>query len=139
VERLIHTFGRVLVSEESIIDFANRYKLQFYHVDPEKAKASIYGDLFSSGWHPTAKMMSQLAQYYFSNVSSMGSPVPTDPRWMIPVHPGDSLCVRTTTTEARPSRSKPDRGIIKTFIEVLEQDSTVVPDIKTINFIACRS
>jgi acyl dehydratase len=84
-------------------------------------------------------MMSQLAQYYFSNVSSMGSPGLTALRWMIPVRPGDTLCVRTTTTESRRSRSRPDRGIIKTFIEVLNQDSAVALDMKATNFIACRS
>jgi len=84
-------------------------------------------------------MMSQLAQYYFSNVSSMGSYVPTNPRWMIPVRTGDTLCVRTTTTESRRLRSRPDRGIIKTFIEVLNQDSAVALDMKATNFIACRS
>ena len=139
VEGAIHDFGRVSVNEESIIDFASRYDPQFFHIDPEKAKSSIYGGLICSGWHTAAMMMSQLTQYYFSDVSSMGSPGLTDLRWMIPVRPGDTLRVRTTTTEARRSRSRPDRGIIKTFIEVLNQDSAVVLDMKATNFIACRS
>ena len=139
VEGAIYTFGCVLVNEESIIDFASQYDPQFFHVDPEKAKGSIYGGLISSGWHTTAMMMSQLAKYYFSDVSSMGSPGLTDLRWMIPVRPGDTLSVRTTTTEARRSRSRPNRGIIKTFIEVLNQDSAVVLDMKATNFIACRA
>jgi acyl dehydratase len=84
-------------------------------------------------------MMSQLAQYYFSNVSSMSSPGLTDLRWMIPVRPSYALCVRTTTTESRRSRSRSDRGIIKTFIEILDQASAVVLDMKATNFIACRS
>jgi acyl dehydratase len=124
VEGVIHTFGRVLVNEESIMDFATRQKLQFYYVDPKKAKASIYCNPFSSGWHTTAKMMRQLAQYYFSNVSSMGSSVRTNPCWLIPVRPGYTLS---------------DRGIIKTFIEVLEQDRAVVLDMKATNFVALRS
>jgi acyl dehydratase len=139
VKGAIHTFGHVSINEESIIDFASRYVPQFFHVDPKKTKSSIYGGLISSRWHNTAMMMSQLAQYYFSNVSSMGSPGLTALRWMIPVPPGDTLCVRTTTTESRRSRSRPDRGIIKTFIEVLNQDSAVALDMKATNFIACRS
>jgi acyl dehydratase len=139
LEGAIHTFGRVAVHEKMIIEFASRYDPQFFHVDPEKAEDSIYGGLISSGWHTTAIMMSQLALYYFSDVSSMGSPGLTDLRWMIPVRPGDTLSVRTTTTEARRSSSKPDRGIIKTFIEVLNQGSAVVMDLKATSFIACRS
>ena len=98
VEGAIHNFERVLVNEENIIEFASRYDSQFYHVDPEKAKGSIYGGRISSGWHTTAMMMSQLTQYYFSDVSSMGYPGLTDLRWMLPVPPSDTLCVRTTTT-----------------------------------------
>jgi acyl dehydratase len=58
---------------------------------------------------------------------------------MIAVRPGDTLCVRTTTTESQRSRFRPDRSIIKTFIDVLNQYSAVVLDMKAANFIACRS
>jgi acyl dehydratase len=54
------------------------------------------------------------------------------------MRPGDTLCIGTTTTEARCSRSRLDRVIIKAFIEAINQDNAVVLDMKATNFIACR-
>jgi acyl dehydratase len=43
-----------------------------------------------------------------------------------------------TITEARRSRSKPDRGIVHTFVEVLNQERQVVMSLKAMNMMLCR-
>ncbi|MFD0510585.1 MaoC family dehydratase N-terminal domain-containing protein [Streptomyces sp. NBC_00117] len=59
-------------------------------------------------------------------------------RWVRPVRPGDSLSIRTTVTSARPSRTKPDRGIVHTDIEVLDQDGEVVLTMTAMNLLLRR-
>lgn len=133
------TFGSVSVDEAEIIDFAKRYDPQMMHVDPEKAKQSLYGGLIASGWHTAGMTMKQLTQYYLSDVSSLGSPGLADIKWSAPVRPGDTLSVRVTITGTRKSESKPDRGIVHSMIETINQDGDIVMKFNAANFIACRS
>ncbi|WP_419552283.1 hypothetical protein [Candidatus Poriferisodalis sp.] len=58
--------------------------------------------------------------------SSMGSPGLDELRWLAPVHPGDRLTIVIEILELRPSRSKPDRGIIKMTHALVNQDGTTV-------------
>jgi len=138
VEGAVHTFGSIDVDEAEVIEFARRYDPQVFHVDREKAERSVYGGLIASGWHTAAMMMSLLAPYYLSDVSSLGSPGLADLRWLSPVRPGDTLSVRVTITETRRSESKPDRGIVNAFMEALNQEGDVVMDFRVVNFIGCR-
>ncbi|HCB32961.1 MAG TPA: acyl dehydratase, partial [Deltaproteobacteria bacterium] len=55
-----------------------------------------------------------------------------------PVRPGDKLMVRATIIETKLSRSKPDRGIVRTFIEAINQQQEVVMSFKSVNFMLCR-
>ena len=66
--------------------------------------------------------MRLLVQNYLSIEASLGSPGIDEIRWPYPVRPGDTLRVRATVIEARQSLSKPDRGIIKTLIEAVNDD-----------------
>jgi acyl dehydratase len=49
----------------------------------------------------------------FAHSSSMGSPGLDELRWVRPVRPDDPLTLTIEVLEARPSRSKPDRGSVK--------------------------
>ena len=139
IEGAVHIFGSVPVDESEVIDFARRYDPQVFHIDADKAEDSIYGGLIASGWHTASMMMSLLAPWYLSDISSLGSPGLTDLRWLAPVRPGDTLSVRVSIIETRRSTSKPDRGIVNAFMETLNQDNVVVMDFRVTNFIACRS
>lgn len=134
----VHEFGVIRVEAEEIIAFARRFDPQAFHTDPEAAQDTAFGGLIASGWHTAALMMRLLVDHYLSHVASLGSPGIDELRWIKPVRPGDELSVRVTVLEARRSRSKPDRGIIRSFIEVLNQDREVVMSLKAVNFLRCR-
>lgn len=54
-------------------------------------------------------------------------------KFKAPVFFGDTVRIRITVHEVRPSRSKPDRGILKLRLEVLNQEDAVVQEgIKTL-------
>ena len=134
----VFEFGPVEVEEEEVIKFAIRYDPQPFHIDPEAAKKSAYKGLIASGWQTCAYVMRQLVEHYFSPVSSLGSPGIDELRWILPVRPGDKLMVRATTIETKLSRSKPDRGIVRTFIEAINQQHEVVMNFKSVNFMLCH-
>ena len=86
-----------------------------------------------------AYVMRGLVEHYFSPVSSLGSPGIEELRWILPVRPGDKLMVRATTIETKLSRSKPDRGIVHTFIEAINQQQEDVMSFKSVNFMLSRN
>ncbi|MDX1567999.1 MAG: MaoC family dehydratase, partial [Longimicrobiales bacterium] len=96
------------------------------HTDEDAARDSIYGGLIASGWHTCAMMMRLLCDAVLSNAASLGSPGVESVRWLEPVRPGDTLRARMRIIETRASRSKPDRGIIKSHWEVENQDGETV-------------
>jgi acyl dehydratase len=134
----VHEFGSVNVDEGEVIEFGKRYVPLSSHTDKEAAKNSIYGGVIASGWHTAALMMRIYTETYLSQVANLGSPGGDELRWDKPVFPGDVLSVRATVLEARRSESRSDRGIVRTFIEVLNQSREVVMSMKMVNFVRVR-
>ena len=130
--------GPVRVEEAEVIDFGRRYDPQPFHVDPAAAADGPFGGLIASGWHTCALMMRLLVAHYLSEASSLGSPGIDELKWIRPVRPGDDLRIRTTVEQARVSRSKPDRGIVKTRVEALNQDGEVVLSLLANNLVLTR-
>jgi acyl dehydratase len=130
--------GPVRVEETEVVDFARRFDPQPFHVDAEAAAAGPFGGLIASGWHTCALMMRLLAEEYLSPVSSLGSPGVDELRWLLPVRPGDELLLRTTVEEARVSRSKPDRGLVTTRVEMVNQAGAAVLRLRAVNLIRTR-
>ena len=134
----VHEFGRIAVDEREVIEFASRYDPQPFHTDPQAARRSPFGGLIASGWHTAGLMMRLVVEHYLSRVASLASPGVDELRWTQPVRPGDTLSVRATVLEARRSRSKPDRGIVHTRFEVLNQRGEVVMSVKAMNMLRAR-
>jgi acyl dehydratase len=113
--------GSVRLTEAEIVEFATRYDPQPFHVDPDAGERSIYGGLIASGWHTVAVSMRLIVDHVLSDSASMGAPGVDELRWLLPVRPGDTLSPRMIVLEARPSRSKPDRGVVRFRVEVTNQ------------------
>ena len=132
--------GSVLVTEEEIRAFAERYDPQPFHTDPERAKAWPYGGLIASGWHTAAMMMRLVVDHFIDGDTSLGSPGLGPIHWRLPVRPGDVLRVRARVVASKPSRSKPDRGTLTFEIDVVNQnDETVMSVENWIAFVRTRS
>ena len=82
--------------------------------------------------------MRLFVDHYLSHVASLGSPGVDALRWLKPVRPGDRLVLRVTVAQVKRSRSKPDRGILHSYIEVLNQRREVVMTMKALNLLLCR-
>jgi acyl dehydratase len=134
----VFEFGSLPITEQMIIEFASKYDAQPFHVDPQAAKQSPYGGLIASGWMTGSLLMSQLVEHYYSPQSSLGSPGLDELRWPAPVLPGDTLTIRATVLDARVSQSKPDRGLVRSQFEVLNQDGVTVMSVKGWNLMLRR-
>ncbi|KAK0339642.1 hypothetical protein LTR94_033720, partial [Friedmanniomyces endolithicus] len=106
--------GERSVTETEILAFANAFDPQSFHVDGQAAQASPYGGLIASGWHVCSRVMRQFVdEAYFGKTPLLGMNV--DALWWVrPVRPGDTLTVRREIIEIRPSKSQPDRGVVRT-------------------------
>jgi acyl dehydratase len=113
--------GGITVSRDDIVAFARRFDPQPFHMDEAAAKQTFVGRLIASGWHTCALTMRIIADGFILDTASMGSPGIEEVRWLRPVRPGDALRVRATVLDARPSQSRPDRGLVRFRFDVLNQ------------------
>ncbi|HET6319541.1 MAG TPA: MaoC/PaaZ C-terminal domain-containing protein, partial [Chloroflexota bacterium] len=99
-------------------------------------RLSIYGGLIASGWHTAGAYMRLLVSGLIGGPESLGSPGLDNLRWLKPVRPGDVLSGRFTVIETRVSESRPDRGIVRSRGEMLNQRGEVVMSVEAVNFFA---
>jgi len=134
----VHEFGSIVAEKSEMIDFARRFDPQPFHTDPVAAKQTIFGGLIASGWYTVGLMMRLYADHYLSHVASLGSPGVDEVRWLKPVRPGDTVSLQVKISRTKRSRSKPDRGIVHSHIEVLNQNGETVMTMKATNLLGCR-
>ena len=134
----VAVFGSYQVTEPEIIDFARRYDPQNFHVNPEVAQETWVGGLIASGWHTCAIFMRMFVDHYLQGGNGMPSPGVDELRWLKPVRPNDILSVRITVKSLRRSKSRPDRGIIGHFCEILNQREEVVMSMTSNGFLPVR-
>jgi acyl dehydratase len=123
------------VTLEEIIEFAQRYDPQPFHVDEVAAVAGPFGGLVASGWHTCALVMRSMVEGYLYPESSLGGSAANDLRWPVPVRPGDRLRVQAEVLSARVSRTRPDRGIVETRLEAHNQRDEVALMLTTVSFV----
>ena len=138
VEGDVHHFGAIAVEADELIAFAKRFDPHAMHTDPEAAKNTPFGGLIASGWYTASLMMRLYVEHYLTHVASVASPGLDELRWLKPVRPGDTLSVRVTVLKTAPSKSKPDRGVVTSFVEVINQAGEIVMTMKPVNIIGKR-
>ncbi len=119
-------FGHKVVSKDEIIAYARAYDPQPMHLDEEAAKATLVGGLCASGWHTCAMMMRMVCDGLLARMASLGSPGVDEVRWLKPVRPGDVLSARYTPIEKRVLASRPDVGVSKINLELLNANGEVM-------------
>jgi acyl dehydratase len=118
--------GTVDVSQDAIVAYARQFDPQPFHLDPQAARRTMFGELVASGWHTASMTMHLFATSDINIVNGVIGSGVEQLNWPRPVRPGDRLTVRSEVTETRPSKSKPDRGMMRVRIETLNQDGAVV-------------
>ena len=125
--------GRYTFTEDEIIRFARKYDPQIFHIDPEAAKASMFGGLIASGWHTAAVWMKLMIAWRDTETAGGArrmragvSPGFEDMKWLKPVRPGMTLTYFTETLDKIELRSRPDMGIVRSRNEATDEAGTLV-------------
>lgn len=118
-------FGEKTVTKDEIIEFASEFDPQPFHLDEEAGRQSILGGLCASGWHSCAMMMRLMCDAYVLESASMGAPGVDEVRWKKPVYAGDTIRLRRTCLERRVSKSRPEMGLTRFRLELVNQKGEV--------------
>jgi acyl dehydratase len=118
--------GRLRIDKEWIKSFAADFDPQPFHLDEEAARDTIFRGLAASGWHTAAVTMRLLVESELKPVGGIVGAGFDELRWPRPVRPGDELRVESEVLEVRPSRSRPDQGLIKVHTTTLNQNGEPV-------------
>jgi acyl dehydratase len=118
------------VDAQAIVTFASQFDPQPFHLTEAGAEAGPFGRLCASGWHTAAMCMRIMCDAYLLDSASLGSPGIDELRWVKPVFAGDTLRLKMTVLEQRPSKSKPHMGSILSLWEVFNQHQELVMHMK---------
>jgi acyl dehydratase len=114
-----------VVDADQIKRFAAEFDPQPFHLDEDAAANSLFAGLAASGWHTAALTMRLLlagGMPIAGGIVGAGGEI----AWPRPTRPGDELKVVSEVTEIRPSRTKPDKGIVVLRNETRNQRGEVV-------------
>jgi acyl dehydratase len=134
IERFLEDFavgqifrsGRLRIDKERIKTFGAEFDPQPFHLDENAARDTIFGGLTASGWHTAAVTMRLLVESGLKPAGGIVGAGADEFRWPRPVRPGDELRTESEVLEVRPSRSRPDQGLIKVRTTTLNQDDEAV-------------
>ncbi len=123
----VFTSGTATVARDRIVEFAAEFDPQPQHLSEETARDSLFGELVASGWHTgslTMRLQLEALLGHFPG-GAMGAQVDSM-AWLKPVRPGDALRATVEVMAKRPSRSRPDRGILTLKTTTLNQHNEAV-------------
>lgn len=105
--------GRLKLDPARVKTFAAEFDPQPFHLDEEAAQATLFRGLAASGWHTAALTMRLLVESDLKPAGGIIGAGFDELRWPKPVRPGDELRVEVEVLEVRPSKSRPEQGLLK--------------------------
>jgi acyl dehydratase len=118
------------LTKAEILEFAEEFDPQPFHLDEAAAAASLLGGLCASGWHTCALLMRMMCDAYIVDSASLGVPGIEAVRWLQPVFVGDSLTATSTCLATRPSASRPEMGLGEFEWQAVNQRGETVVTLK---------
>lgn len=125
------TVGKTFTSPTHALDaaqikaFASQFDPQPFHTDEAAAKNTFFGGLAASGWHTAAitmKLLTSTQPGIAGGLIGAGGEI----AWPQPTRPDDVLRVTSEILEVKPSRSKPERGMVIMRSETKNQRGEVL-------------
>jgi acyl dehydratase len=118
--------GRLRIDAERIKSFAAEFDPQPFHLDESAARHTIFRGLAASGWHTAAMTMRLLVDSEIEPAGGIVGAGFDEFRWVRPVRPGDELRLESEVLDVRPSKSRPEQGLIKVRTTTLNQNGEAV-------------
>lgn len=114
--------GRRTLGLDAIRSFAAEFDPQPFHLDEAAAQETLFRGLAASGWHTAAVTMRLLVDSEFRPAGGVVGAGLEELRWPRPARPGDELRLEIEVLDVRPSKSRPEQGIVKVRVTTLNQD-----------------
>jgi acyl dehydratase len=141
--------GTFDVTEQGIVDFAEDFDPQPFHLDEAAAARSHFGALCASGWHTASVWMRLMVEYQRREDDARrarGEPVATfgpspgfrELKWLKPVYVGDTVTYATEVIEKRASNSRPDWGLMSIRNSGVNQKGEAVISFISVAFVERR-
>jgi len=118
--------GQLRIEKERAKTFAAEFDPQPFHLNEEAAANTLFRGLAASGWHTAAVTMRLLVDSEFKPAGGIVGAGFDELRWPRPVRPGDVLRVESEVLEVKPSKSRPEQGLIKVRTTTLNQNGEAV-------------
>ncbi len=115
-----------VIDSEAIKAFARQFDPQPFHLDEAAARTTLFAGLVASGWHTMALTMRLLVDGGPPIAGGIIGGGVDELRWPKPVRPGDRLRIESEVMEVRPSRSRPEQGLVKLKTTTLNQNDEAV-------------
>lgn len=124
-DRITHEIRRTVTETDNLLFSTMTHNPQPLHIDAEAAKASEFGQILVNGTFTFALMvgLSVGDTTLGTLVANLGYDKLVMPK---PVFLGDTLRAETEVVELRPSRSRPDAGIVVFKHLMLNQRNEIV-------------
>ncbi|HLW90318.1 MAG TPA: MaoC family dehydratase [Roseiarcus sp.] len=135
----VREYGETDVSALRVKNFAEQFDPQPFHLDDRAGRETMAGGLIASGWHTVVMLHRMNYEGFLKNMASQGGLGVDEIKWLKPVRPGDRLRARCTVAAARPSKSRPELGIVDFAFEAINQNGEVVMTEKLIALIKRRA
>ncbi|HEX3724893.1 MAG TPA: MaoC family dehydratase [Pirellulales bacterium] len=118
------TSGSHTIDQDQILAFARQFDPQPFHLDPAAARHSLFGGLVASGWHTAAVSMRLLVESLpiAGGLVGAGGEI----HWPAPTRPGAVVHIEGEIIELKPSRSRPDRGMVTVRSETRNEQDEVL-------------
>ena len=118
--------GQLSVEATRIKSFAAEFDPQPFHLSEHSARETFFKGLAASGWHSAAMTMRLFVDSELKPAGGIIGAGFDEMRWPRPVRPGDELHVESEVLDVRPSKSRPDQGVIKARTTTLNQNGEPV-------------
>jgi len=134
----VYTIGPREMDEAEILRFGREFDRQYIHTDSERAEGGPFGSVIASGWHTTAIMMQMLVGTVLQEETAIAGAGVEGIKWTLPVLPGDKLKLIVKPVQVRASRTKPDRGLVRFEMEMVNQNEVVVMTVGLLGYVRRR-
>ncbi|MCK2238380.1 MULTISPECIES: MaoC family dehydratase [unclassified Crossiella] len=118
--------GEIVIDKDEMLDFAERFDPQPFHLDEEAGAASVLGGLCASGWYTSSLWMRSYVDHVLAGSTSQGSPGCSELLWPKPVFPGDVLRSELEVISARRSKSRERLGLVEITGRAYRGDEVVM-------------
>jgi acyl dehydratase len=135
----VHKFGHYEVTREAVLEFAEKFDPQPFHLDDEAAAKTHFGRVAASGWHTTAMTMAMVVENMKTqSQAGLGAAGVDELRWLKPVCPGDTLRCETVVLDKRASQKRPGMGSFRNQMTVYNQHDEPVMSFIALGLIRTR-